>query len=64
MSIEFSLSTGNEHYSQLTPQGNMLRELLELIPKTKDLWYADTFSLPEFGALKKYYTGTIVLYCW
>jgi len=64
MSVHFSLSTGNEHYSQLTPQGSMLRELLELIPKTKDLWYADTFSLPEFGTLKQYYTGTVVLYCW
>ena len=42
----------------------MLRELLELIPKTKDLWYADTFSLPKFGTLKQYYTGTVVLYCW
>jgi len=64
MSIQFSLSTGNEHYKQNTPQGNFLRELLKVIPKQPDVWYADTFSLPAFGHLKKYYTGTVILYCW
>ena len=66
MSEEFSLSTGNEHYSQLTPQGSMLRELLEVIPQQANLWYADTFSMPNFGHMKRWYRGmgTVVLYCW
>ena len=64
MSVPFSLSTGNEHYQKHTPQGSMLSNLLEIIPKTQDVWYCDTFSMPDFGALKRYYKGTVILYCW
>ena len=64
MSVPFSLSTGNEHYQKHTPQGSMLSNLLEIIPKTPDIWYCDTFSMPDFGTLKHWYTGTVILYCW
>ena len=42
----------------------MLSNLLEIIPKTPDIWYCDTFSMPDFGTLKHWYTGTVILYCW
>ena len=64
MSVPFSLSTGNEHYKKHTPQGSMLSNLLEIIPKTPDLWYCDTFSMPDFSTLKRHYQGTVILYCW
>ena len=66
MSVEFSLSETNEHYNSKTPQGLMLSALLEVIKPQVNLWYADTFSLPSFENLKKYYKGQgiVVLYCW
>jgi hypothetical protein len=64
MSIKFSLSTGNEHFKQPTPQGKFLTELLKLVQPEKDVWYADTFSLPTFDNLVRYYSGTVILYCW
>ena len=64
MSKEFSLTKQNEHFSESTPQGDMLRCIFNLTGRIKDLWYADTFSLPTFGHLKKYYSGTVILYCW
>ena len=64
MSKEFSLTKQNEHFSESTPQGDMLRCIFNLTGRIKNLWYADTFSLPTFGHLKKYYSGTVILYCW
>jgi len=66
MSVEFSLSVGNEHYNQSTPQGYMLDNILELTGSCSNVWYCDTFSIPKFGDLKRYYQGmgTIIMYCW
>ena len=65
MSEKFSLSSSNEHYNQPTPQGSMLQCLLDAVGSVPNVWYADTFSLPNFGNLKKYYSGsTVILYCW
>ena len=54
----------NEHYNSKTPQGVMLSGLLEVIKPRENLWYADTFSLPTFENLVRYYSGTVILYCW
>lgn len=66
MSVEFSLSTGNEHYRQPTPQGYMLDNILALTNNQPGVWYCDTFSIPNFGDLIKYYQGkgTVIMYCW
>lgn len=66
MSVIFSLSTGNEHYRQPTPQGYMLDNILALTNNLPNVWYCDTFSIPNFGDLIKYYRGqgTVIMYCW
>ena len=66
MSVQFSLSAGNEHYKQNTPQGYMLDNLLEILGSESNMWYCDTFSMPSFRDLKRYYKGmgTVVMYCW
>ena len=68
MSTEFSLSNNNIHnnYRKKTPQGLMLNEILDVTGPRKNVWYADTFSLPTFRNLERYYkgAGTVILYCW
>ena len=66
MSVEFSLSVGNEHYRQSTPQGYMLDNILAQVRATENVWYCDTFSIPKFGDLERYYKGmgTVIMYCW
>ena len=64
MSPKFSLSPSNEHYNQPTPQGRFLQLILDRVGSIPDVWYCDTMNMPHIHNLKKYYTGTLILYCW
>lgn len=64
MSPQLSLSRSNFHYKHNTPQGKMLRAILKRTGPLKDVWYSDTMNMPSIFHLKKWYTGTVIIYCW
>ena len=64
MSTNFSLSPSNEHFGKFTPQGRFLDVLLKRLGSVPNVWYCDTMNMPHIHNLKKYYTGTLILYCW
>jgi len=64
MSTQLSLSRDNFHYKHNTPQGIFLRSILKRTGPLHNVWYTDTMNMPSISHLKKWYKGTVIVYCW
>ena len=61
---DYELSPSNLHWEKQTPQGNFLHTLVDRIGQVPGVWYCDTMNMPHLHHLKKYFSGTLIIYCW
>jgi len=61
---DYELSPSNLHWGKQTPQGKFLKILIDKIGQVPGVWYCDTMDMPYLHHLKKYFSGTLIIYCW